>query len=715
MFKKLFLSVLFIIPMSLFAQVAVKDSIKDQSLLEVVVMGGQHVNKYKDIDSESVAKIKLKDLENPQVYNTITNDVLKEQVVTDMNSALKNATGITRLWESTGRQSDGGEYYTMRGFSLQPTIVNGVASLNNGALDPANVESIDVIKGPSGTLYGGHLIYYGGLINVNTKRPYDILGGEVGYNVGSYGLNRATIDINTPLSPKSALRLNVAYDSHNTFQDAGFSKSIFIAPSFKFKASENLVFYINTEYKSGEAVNAPMYFLYRSSPVTFSSTDLFLKNYKKSYTNDQLTIKTPTFGIQGQALYKISDKWRSQTIVSSSNTKSDGYYQYLWDNANGSDFTRYISKVNSSTNVINIQQNFTNDYIFGKIRNRMVIGADYLQKELRNDGSPWVADGVVSLKDQTDTGVLTTEYVDNLLANGTTSSSNATTKIWSGYISDVFNFTEHFSAMAGLRLDNYTVVGSELKNQLSLSHKFGLVYQPIVDKLSIFSNYTNGFQNLDPVSEYDSKGVLVKTKVLDPEHANQWEVGIKTNLYEDKISLTASYYDIKVSNKTMTDPNNVLNTVQGAQIKSKGIEVSLIANPFLGMNIIAGYSHNSNKVTRDSETSDYLGLRSEDAGPANLFNLWLSYKVERGNLKGLIFGFGANSASKYNTLNRHSTGIFTLPGYTIFNALIGYNSPKGFGVSFKMDNLANKKYFGGWSTVMPQRLRNTTLALSYKF
>lgn len=686
-----------------------------ENLTEIEIMAHKK-NPFAQNISESAAKLPLSNLENPQVYNTITKAVLKEQVITDLNTALKNATGVTRLWESTGRQSDGGEYYTMRGFSLQPTIVNGVANLSNGALDPANVESIDVIKGPSGTLYGGNIISYGGLINVVTKKPYDTFGGEIGYITGSYGLNRITTDINNPLSSKASVRVNAAYHYEKTFQDDGFSKSFFIAPSFKFKASDRLTFLINTEYKSLERANVPMIFLYRSAPVTFSNTDLFEQNYKKSYASDELTISNPTYGMQAQALYQIDNHWNSQTIVSASNTKSNGYYQYLWDNVNGSDFTRYISKVNSSTDALNVQQNFTGDHKFGNMRNRVVIGIDYLQKEYRNNGNPWVGDGVVSLSKQTDTGVLTAAGVDALIAAGTGADvSNSTVKIWSGYVSNVINFTSQLSALAGLRLDNYSATSSwnskEVKNQVTFSQKLGLVYQPVLDKLSLFANYMNGFQNLEPVVHYDAQDNSTM-EILDPERANQWEVGIKGSL--DRVSLTASYYNIRVSNKTMADPANIKNIIQGGVVKSRGVEISLIANPFTGLNMIAGYSHNYNKIAKDAADGDYLGLRSEDAGPADMLNVWMRYSFNTEALKGWAVGAGANYASDYKTLNRHSTGSFTLPSYTIFNALISYTGDS-YTVSLKGDNLGNKKYFGGWSTVTPQKLRTISLALSYKF
>src|SRR3546814_3383774 len=78
-------------------------------------------------------------------------------------------------------------YYSMRGFSVQPTMVNGLPGLTNGSLDPAGIERIDVIKGPSGTLFGSSLISYGGLLNTITKKPYRGFGGEVSYVAGSLG------------------------------------------------------------------------------------------------------------------------------------------------------------------------------------------------------------------------------------------------------------------------------------------------------------------------------------------------------------------------------------------------------------------------------------------------------------------------------------------------------------------------------------------------
>jgi iron complex outermembrane receptor protein len=712
--KYVLLSTILLFSIATFGQKIKKDTI---SKLKEVEINNKY--KYKREKSTTVSKLPLNNIENPQVYNTVTSELLKEQVVTNFNDALKNATGVTRLWESTGRGGDGAEFYTMRGFPVQPTMINGLPGINNGSVDPANVDNIEVIKGPSGTLFGSSLISYGGLINIVTKKPYSEFGGEIGYNSGSYGMDRLTADVNIPLNSDVSVRVNTAYQKENSFQDAGFGKSFFFAPSLSYKVSDKLSFLINTEFTDRTSANAPMIFLSRYSPLSFHSMDLFENNYKKSYTSNELTMSNPTFNLQAQMNYKLSDQWTSQTVMSRSTSKTDGYYSYLWDSANGDEFTRYISKRNGQTLATDIQQNFIGDFKIGNLRNRLVAGIDYYVSNVQNGSTGWVGNGTVSLKNQTDTGDLTQAGVDNLLVDSFDGNSTAETKVLSAYFSDVLNITDKLSVMGSLRVDNFK--GSvaywstdEVKSQTTFSPKFGAVYQIIKNKVSVFTNYMNGFINVAPAQVSDIDGSNTRMQNYDPEHANQYEFGLKTNLYKDIISASISYYNIDVKNKLMTDPNNPNNSIQGGEVESKGFEVSFTANPAKGFNIIAGFSNNKSEVIKDTQDAGYLGLRPEEAGPETLINFWANYAIPTGKLKGFGIGFGGNYASEFKTLNRSTTGTFELPDYTILNTALSYDNDK-FNITLKVNNLLNEEYFGGWSTVTPQKLRSLTAGLAYKF
>ena len=84
--------------------------------LNEVVISQERTNRFTERESEFVAKMPLKNLENPQVYNVVNSELLEEQLVVNFDDALKNVPGMQKLWESTGRGSDGAGYYSMRGF-----------------------------------------------------------------------------------------------------------------------------------------------------------------------------------------------------------------------------------------------------------------------------------------------------------------------------------------------------------------------------------------------------------------------------------------------------------------------------------------------------------------------------------------------------------------------------------------------------------------------
>ncbi len=695
-------------------------TLEDDALqLDEITVTHTQRNKFNKDSSFIVSKLPLKNIENPQVYHSIPKTILKEQVVTNMNDALKNATGVTRLWESTGRGGDGAEFYSMRGFSVQPTLVNGMPAINNAGLDPANVESIDIIKGPSGTLFGSPVVSYGGLINITTKKPYESFGGNINYITGSNGLNRLATDVNVKITDQSFARINMAYNKQNSFQDAGFSESFFIAPSFKFKSSDKLTFLVNTEFLSSESSNNPMIFLNRNAALSYNNIAVFNRAYTNSFNSNELTIKNPSLGLQAQALYKISDTWSSQTVVSRSNTKANGFYQYLWDLTDGENFARYISKRNSETNTTDIQQNFIGDFKIAGLRNRMLIGIDYYNSVLTDNSSAYVQNGTINIQTQEDTGILTQAGTDALLEESYSAITSASNEVISAYISDVINITPALSAMASVRLDRFggkpsIYSAEEIEEQYAVSPKFGLVYQVLQDKLSVFGNYMNGFSNVAPQQIADADGFNPRLKSFDPENANQLEGGIKSNFFNDRVSATASYYHITVANRVITDPENINNAIQGGEVVSKGYELSLTANPIKGLNLIAGYSNNQSEVTKDYEASGYLGLRPEEAGPAELVNFWASYTVPSGDFKGLGIGFGGNTANEYKTLNRTGTGTFILPAYQVFNASLSYSTFQ-YDLIFKINNIANEKYFSGWSTITPQNFRNVSLSLNFKF
>src|SRR5690606_23838539 len=142
-----------------------------------------------------------------------------------------------------------------------------------------------------------------------------------------------TVDLNAPLSKtkKIALRLNTALHTENSFQDAGFKKSFFIAPSLAYEVNDRLSLSLLAEILEEKRAVPPVFFhTDRETPLDFKNIDELNLNPKLSFTNNDLTIRNPRKNFQAQALYKLNSRWNSQTVLSAGNIKSDGIYTYIW-------------------------------------------------------------------------------------------------------------------------------------------------------------------------------------------------------------------------------------------------------------------------------------------------------------------------------------------------------------------------------------------------
>ncbi|EAY24855.1 TonB-dependent receptor [Microscilla marina] len=734
-------------------------------ILQEVVIQGERRNQFSRKKSAYVSKLPLRNIENAQVYSTVTNELLVSQTVTNFEDALKNAVGVDKLWASTGRDGDGAGYYALRGFSVQPQLVNGLPGITNGIINPSNIERIEVIKGPSATLFGSTITSYGGLINVVTKKPYKDFGGEVSYTTGSFGLNRLVLDVNTPLDKQEKIyfRINTAYHTENSFQDAGFRKSLFVAPSISYKVNNRLSFSLYSEISQAEQTNPTFLFLNRSVPTEWNNLAELNYDYEQSMTSNDLTLKTPTANYRMEADYKISDQWRSQTVLSGSRTQSTGHYSYLWNDAmsavvdnvqpgasafinpNSRTFSLNVRRENGITSTYDLQQNFIGDFKLGSIRNRMVVGVDYFSRTVISNNTAFAfvhnvdpRGNVVNYDNpntnpiftptlpnniETTPTYLTKASVERLLSNSAPVNTRVRQNVFSAYISDVVNITPALSLMAGVRFDmfdyegdlNTTADDEQAYTQTTFSPKFGIVYQPILNQLSLFANYQNGFTNVNPElvpSDPNNPTSDLVLRNFDLEQANQIEVGAKTNLFDDRVELTVSYYDITVDNKVIGfGPAKV----QNGTVRSKGFEVEVNVNPFDGFNLRGGFSNNDAQITNSPSQPELANTRFGGAGPEMLYNLWANFEFPKGALKGFGIGFGFNGASEQNVMaGEPAAGEFMLPAYTIFNQSVYYQGDK-FRIGLKLNNMGNHFYYKGWTTINPQQPRTLLANFTYKF
>ena len=674
------------------------------------------VNRFSKKESIYIARLPLKNMENPQVYNTVSKELITEQMALDLGSVTQSVPGAgVPIIANQGRVT-----FFSRGFETEPNARNGVAGAAFSSIDIANLERIEVIKGPSATLFGTNISSsYGGLLNRVTKKPYNATGAEVAYFGGSWNYNRITFDVNTPInSDKTALfRMNGATTFQKSFQDIGFTNNVSLAPSFSYQINDRMTLLLDVEFGNEKGTS-----VVRFNPSTKSGKVQSIANmqfpYKKTFLSNDLTYSTQMLNIFAQLNYKISDQWTSQTIVSRARSTINGYISAL---TGATDSTIRPQEIVGNTDFIatDIQQNFIGDFRIGGFRNRLVVGFDYYNN-FNDFDRVTVNLPAVNFIHTPSTYLVSKFKVDSLTTSGTLRKENNSDNSYAAYASDVFNITDNLMAMASLRVDRYQYNGvynvttgvtagglgaggiqAGPYEQTSLSPKLGLVYEVIKDRVTLFGNYLNGF--------FNQSGQSKDGTPFKPEHGNQLEYGVKGDVFDHRLVGTVSYYDIKVANVLRTDPNDANYSIQDGTQLSKGLEVELTANPFKGLNIVAGYAYNDSKYTKADST--VKGLRPAGSGPDKMVNFWVSYRIPEGKAKGLGAGFGGNAGSMSYQTNT-STAKITIPSYTVLNATVFYDLPKvRFGV--KVDNLTSEKT---WSTrLTPQPPARFTGSVALKF
>jgi iron complex outermembrane receptor protein len=706
-----------------------KDSTNTKNIDEVII------NTYIKKDSDFSNKMSIKAIEDPQVFSSINKTILENQAIFTVDDAYRNVTGLQQMWSPTSRAGDGGSFVVLRGFPSNNSMRNGLISPVTTTIDAVNIERLEVLKGPSGTLYGSNVASYGGLINRITKRPYENFEGQVSLMGGSYNTYRTQADINAPLTKDKKLlfRINTAYTNQGTFQKKDAKNSYFaFTPSLTYNLNDRLQFNVEYEMFNTRAVGDQFFFYLTPGALNGIDNMKDLEkaglNYKESYIGDDLYTTARVNNIFGQVNYKINNNIRSSTNINTSSSYSDGFGPYFSasvDANNNVSVNRFDQATKDSRKkYLQIQQNFNFDYSFGNgMRNRTVVGFDYLKTKDRSRFFYLINGATFTVPanggNYSDFNGTTLGALYNNPANIGNYDVDGDTNTYSGYISNVFTPLSGLNIVLGLRYENNDFLGGKVwvndtpaYNQSALTPKAGLVYQIIKDKFSVFGNYQNSFKS----NGYYTTDLAGAIALSDPERANQFEGGFKANLINGKINATVSYYDIKVKNMLLgtgqyTAAGNAVQT-QAGEIQSKGVELEVNAYLVKGFSLIGGLSYND---TTDLST----GLRPSTAGSPWLGNFNASYQFVDGTLKGLGFGVGGNFANANKIYNQENTvtskvETFTLPKYFVLNANAFYDAKK-FRIGVKVDNFTNQHYWIGYTTGNPQKLINALGTVTYKF
>jgi iron complex outermembrane receptor protein len=689
----------------------VKDTVKHSKnaiLLQKVEITGSTISSYQSGYSFFGNKTQTAIIDIPQSISTVTKELIHDKMEFTLKDVVDDVAGVN--------QYSGYDEYTIRGFRAENARdLNGLRGYNSTYTSAmlVNIERVEVIKGPTATLYGN--CDPGGTINLVTKKPLDTARAELNIYQGSWQHLRAEADITGPLNKSKTLlyRFNAGYDKTNSFREQDFEKSYELAPSLSYIPNDKLK--LNIDF-------------------SISHINTVLDRGQPGFMDDQNLLSTPislTASQPGDYLhetdiasiatlsYKISKRLTFNSGYLNYITRQDvaehGVHSYISNDS----VNLYYSTWHYPTVTNTITNYFTYQINSGKVSQQLLAGYDYVRSkdnlnqqydelpDLFGEGSGIV--GTFSLKNpqyfKRQTGTYQpSDYDSN--ASDVDDNMYHTQGI---YVQDQLSY-QHWKILFSLREEFYkgeqTDSAGGLHQNIFLP-RIGVTYS-LQPNINLYATYNKGF---DPFEAATSAQVF--DAPFKPIVSQLWETGIKGNFFDQKLFASVAVYQLTVQNvavnaNDLSDPNLF---IQQGENRSRGVEAEAGGNILPNLSVMLSYAYCDAKVTK-SDIAAQVGTTVENA-PRNTSGSWIKYTFNKGAIKGLGLSIGHSQVGMRNTLDPN----ITLPGYTIFNAGIHYRY-QHFLLAMNVNNLTNKTYWtSAYNNISkwPGAPRNYMVNLGYRF
>ncbi|MBC8053607.1 MAG: TonB-dependent receptor [Sphingobacteriaceae bacterium] len=701
-------------------------------LQEVTITAVRSINK----TPVAVGKVAINPMDLPQSISIVSNQVITDQQANRLSDVIRNVNGVS-MADTRGATS---ETFFARGYNLGANNILKNGARSNSAVIPeaSTLEKVEVLKGSAALLYG--TVSSGAVINMVTKKPKFEYGGEVSMRSGSYEFYKPTIDLYGPISKKLAFRVVSTYEDSKSYRKNVQSDRIYINPSFLYNIGSKTNLLVQGDYMNhnltpdfgiGTLDNTAI-------PTNLSRSASF--NTPWAYNKASQVTSSVTLN------HNFNSNW-NVNISGAFQSFDRNYFstERIQAKTNG-DWGRKLSRVRISEDYFNTQANLTGKFTTGSVKHQALAGTDAEQYiNISN------AFKIASLKaeDVYDSINIVnplkfTPRVDEPSASNTTRTKAPTYRVGI-YFQDLISISEKLKVLAGLRWSYQKIgiaritnvqSGESVENTNSatkvndydqaFSPRFGIVFHP-VKSTSLFASYSNNF--------VPNPGIDIETKQnMKASFVNQYEVGIKNDFLNGRLSANVSVYKIVNSNLPITSdirltdgkPGNTDSNIKQfvGQTTSEGIELDLSGSVNQNLNFLAGYSYNYMRVTKgtDQKNSFIEGERLVN-NPANTANASLFYTFNAAKIKGLKVGasgfYIGNRNGGYNnrvgqaqTYNR----LIPLKGYATFDLSLGY-SIKKLSLLTKVSNITDELSYIVHEnySVNPIPPRQFVTTLSYKF
>jgi iron complex outermembrane receptor protein len=649
-------------------------SAQNQEPIELVVTGEQSSYRAEQASSATKTDTPIRDI--PQSIQVIPREVLKDQGTIRVQDALQNVSGST----SAGYYQGFSEYLSLRGFSAN-LFQNGLRSYQGygGLIETADVERIEVLKGPASVLFGD--APPGGLVNLVSKQPLTQPFYSFEGTVGSFSTYRGGIDLSGPLNDtQTALyRFNTSYENNGSFRDFVNSERIFIAPKFKFALGANTNLTIDGSWLEETRTSDDGTVAIGNRPANLPR-ERFLG---EPFQNVEINVTNFSYLLD----HKFNAQWSIRNAFRAQFVNLARYYPLrdsLDEETGELSRLRYFSE--RRDNAYSTQTDVVGKFSTGAIKHQLLFGFDYTKNTENGTFGDFESYPSINIFNPLYTRL---EYQKEGILNFF---RDDTLDKYGFYLQNQIEFTPQLKLLVGGRFDIFEQTRStrnlgEEKQELSqsdsnFSPRLGIVYQPS-EKISLYTSYATSFEPSFGASR-NGNGSPFK-----PETGRQFEVGVKADI-TSSLSATLALYDLRKQNVTIDDPNSSdpNDQIQTGEQTSRGIEFDIAGEITPGWKVIASYAYIDAFVSKD--TSGLEGRRRDNI-PEHAASLWTNYELQTGNLQGLGFGLGLFFVgARFGDLDNS----YILPSYIRTDASVFYKR-NNWRAALNIRNLFDNTYFTG--------------------
>ncbi|MBS0855395.1 MULTISPECIES: catecholate siderophore receptor Fiu [Tatumella] len=628
----------------------------------------------------------------------IPEKVLQEQQATTLTEALKNSPGVGAFFSGENGSTNMGDAIMMRGIDTSGSIYSdGIRDIGSITRDTFNTQSIEVIKGPSGSDYGRTAP--SGSINMVSKQPelYTGVDGSLGY--GSASERRATLDYNQMLSDTAAFRVNVMGDKGNTKDRDHINHQKFgIAPSLAFGLGTKTRWYL--DYFHEQQDNTPDGGVYTVGLPGYSSTNSILNNSgpvsrstfygtDSDYEHDMIDTFTS----------RLEHDFNDRTTLRNTTRWSEIRQRYLLSAVLGRTITEtdgnvYGSRLMNSSNTVNKiltnQTNLTTKFDTFGMQHNISTGLELTREDYVSYPYAFAANSVNLLNPDADTAV----------SSATGYGSKARTNTLGVYAFDTLKLTQRIEFNGGLRLDSYKThyTGDSATGHTDLSHsgnlvnwKAGALYH-LTKEGNLYVNYgvsqqppggTDFKLTSDSTDRTSRSGENINFK---PERAETSELGTKWSLLNKKLLLSAALFRTTIKNDAELDTT----TNQYQQIGSKrvqGYELTAAGDITDNIHLMAGYTLQNTRTDKTSATND--GSSYIPFTPRHAFTSWATWDVT----DDVTVGLGARYTGSMHKIKDGASGTpSSVDHYWVADSMATWRVNPTLDLQLNVYNMFNKKY-----------------------